>query len=188
MRRRRSDPDTVNRFATAIRHATDVAHRVTRGDLDARLGPLGLDDIDPDTERDFRTAVNDMLDIIDAYVRESTAAIVAANQGHFYRRLLETGLSGVFLDGARTIESGRVAMEAAHEAATSAADARSDLAARLESTLLGLTQEMTTAAATPPLPQTWAPTPSKPELKRRPHAEPSNPSAPVPIRSAPQSG
>jgi methyl-accepting chemotaxis protein len=148
MRARRSDQTRVDRLVLALQQATDVAHRIAQGDVEARLGPLGLDDVDAATEGEFRTATNAMLDIVDAYVRESTAAIVAASQGHFYRRLLETGLPGAFLDAARVIESGRVAMEAAHDAATSATEARSDLATRLEDTLLGLTQEMTVAATT----------------------------------------
>jgi hypothetical protein len=128
--------------------AVDVANRVASGDLEARLGPLDLDDLDADAEAALRTAVNAMLDVVDAYVRESAAAITAASERAFHRRLLEPGLAGVFLDAARVIENGRVAMEAAHDAARSAEESRSDLAQRLEGTLVGLAQDMRGAAGT----------------------------------------
>ncbi len=146
MRRRAKHDTAPAQLLDAMRRATDVAGRVAQGDLEARLGPLGLDDVDPGTERAFRNAFNAMLDVVDAYMRESSAAITAASEQHFYRRLLEPGLSGAFLDGARIIESGRVAMEAAHDAARSAEQSRSDLASSLEGTLVGLTEEMSSAA------------------------------------------
>lgn len=146
MKGRRGDAAALEQFARALRQTAEVAERVAHGDLEARLGPLGLDGVDPEAEAGLRHSMNAMLDVIDAYVRESTAAIIAANEGHFYRRLLEPGLAGAFVDGARIIERGRVSMEAAHDAARSAADSRADLAWQLEETLLGLTQEVSTAA------------------------------------------
>jgi len=130
----------------AFRKIDEVADRVAKGDLEARLGPLGLGPQDADDEKRLRISVNGMLDVIDAYVRESTAAITAASEGRFFRRLLEDGLDGAFREASQVIETGRVAMEAAQDAAISAARARQDLATRLEESLVGLTGEMTTAA------------------------------------------
>jgi methyl-accepting chemotaxis protein len=138
----------VGRLVGAIEQATAVATRISRGDLEARLGPLELPDAHTDLEERFRVAMNAMLDVIDAYVRESTAAIVAASERRFFRRLVETGLDGAFLEGARVVESGRVAMEAAHDDAESATEARGDLANQLENTLVGLAQDVTAAADT----------------------------------------
>ena len=148
MRGRPGRPLTAERFVSAMYRAVEVADRVAAGDLEARLGPLDLGDLDADAEAALRTAMNTMLDVVDAYVRESAAAIVAASEGAFHRRLLEPGLSGIFLDAARVIENGRVAMEAAHDAARSAEESRSDLARRLEDSLVGLADDMRSAAGT----------------------------------------
>lgn len=148
MRGQKRDKAMIECFVGDMKKVTEVANRVALGDLEARLGLLGFADIDAEAEAEFRTAVNAMLDVVDAYVRESTAAIVAASDGRFYRRLLEAGLEGAFLDAARVIEGGRVAMEAAHDAAESATEARRDLAMRLENTLVGLTQQVASAAGT----------------------------------------
>ena len=66
-----------------MRQTTDVANRVAGGDLDARLGPLRLGTVHAEVERAFRTAVNGMRDVMDACVRESSAAIVAASERRF---------------------------------------------------------------------------------------------------------
>ncbi|MBT0770501.1 PilZ domain-containing protein [Kineosporia sp. J2-2] len=124
---------------------SEMAERVAGGDLEARLPPLGLDGVDPRVEARARNAVNGMLDVVDAYVRESSAAIIAASNGHFYRRLLETGLPGAFLDSARVIETGRISLQAANDATRSAARDRRNLGAQLEETLVGLTNDMSSA-------------------------------------------
>ncbi|WP_088312659.1 methyl-accepting chemotaxis protein [Kineosporia sp. R_H_3] len=146
MTRTRRAAARTDALLTAISTITAVAGSIANGDLEARIPPLGLAETDADVERALRTAVNGMLDVVDAYMRETAAAIVAASQQQFHRRLLEEGLRGAFLDGARIIESGRVAMEAAHDAAVSAAESRRDLAQQLETTLLSLTDEMSSAA------------------------------------------
>ncbi|MFN8075742.1 MAG: methyl-accepting chemotaxis protein [Kineosporiaceae bacterium] len=130
----------------AIAVLTETCERVAAGDLEARLMKVQVGGIPDETEAALRSAFNSMLDVMDAYMRESSAAITAASEKRFYRRLLEPGLRGSFLDGARIIETGRVAMEAANDAARSAAEARSDLATRIEQALVGLTDEVSGAA------------------------------------------
>jgi hypothetical protein len=76
----------------ALREICAVADSATAGELEPRVAPLGQD---ADVQA-ARTAVNGLLDVIDAYVRESSAAIYASSHGRFYRRLLEGGLHGAF--------------------------------------------------------------------------------------------
>lgn len=147
-RRRGANLDAVTLASVrrAMGQVVTTCRAVADGDLEARLEPMNLVGVDPADEAELRSAFNSMLDVMDAYMRESSAAITAASEKRFYRRLLEGGLRGAFLDGARIIESGRVAMEAANDAARSAAESRSALAARLEASLVGLADEVTDAA------------------------------------------
>jgi methyl-accepting chemotaxis protein len=126
----------------ALRAICAVADSAAAGELEPRVLPLSQD---PDA-RAARTAVNGLLDVIDAYVRESSAAIYASSHGRFYRRLLEGGLHGAFKGGARTIDSGREAMRTAAENVTSAASGRNTLAADLENTILGVSEQVAAAA------------------------------------------
>ena len=62
----------------------EVCNRVASGDLEARVPNLGAA---PGAEA-ARTAVNRLLDVTDAYVRESGAALAAAAAGRYHRRFL----------------------------------------------------------------------------------------------------
>lgn len=88
---------------------TAVATRVGDGDFEARVPPLG----DDPAVVELRSAVNRMIDVIDAYVRESVASLAAANAKQYDRRFLERGLSGAFANGAHEINALRDSMERA---------------------------------------------------------------------------
>jgi methyl-accepting chemotaxis protein len=126
----------------ALRAITEAATAGGAGELEPRIGPLGDD---PDVQA-ARTAVNGMLDVIDAYVRESSAAIYASSHGRFHRRLLEGGLLGAFREGARTIGAGRETMQAAAENISNAESRRTALAEDLEQTVLGVSEQVAAAA------------------------------------------
>lgn len=51
----------------------------------------------------LQTSINDMVDRIDAYVRETTAAMTAVRNHKYFRRILPEGLDGALLAGAETI-------------------------------------------------------------------------------------
>lgn len=95
---RRSDLDAI----------TDVCQAVCRGDLDPRIP-----EIDEPGLLQVREAINDLLDLVDAFVREAGAALTAAAEGRFHRRLLERGLPGAFRTQARAINSATDEMAAA---------------------------------------------------------------------------
>ena len=60
-----------------------ICRAAARGDLEPRASKA----VDPVAE-EAREALNTLLDVIDAYVRETTAAIQASSEGRFFRRLL----------------------------------------------------------------------------------------------------
>jgi len=80
----------------AIATATDIVDRVGHGDFEARIvgsregGILGR----------LHDAVNDTTDRIDAYIRESSAAMDAIRNNQYFRRILPDGLHGALLNGA----------------------------------------------------------------------------------------
>ena len=78
-----------------------VMESITAGDLESRL--LSIDDTDPHAP--LYHALNTMLDTIDAYVREATASMHAVSNGVYYRRVLPTGMQGVFERSAETINA-----------------------------------------------------------------------------------
>ena len=87
-----ADDDVLLRIA-------EVCEAAAGGDLEARLldvpadGPL----------RRAALAINHLLDVSDAYVRESTAAMDHASHGRFHRPILTRGLPGAYVQAAATI-------------------------------------------------------------------------------------
>lgn len=107
---------------TWIARAADVCEAAARGDLEPRL--LNID-ASGDLAR-LLYGVNDLLDIVDAFVRESGAALGHASQGKFYRRVLLRGMPGSFRQASVLINS------ATEDMATQAAALRRADAKRLE--------------------------------------------------------
>jgi methyl-accepting chemotaxis protein len=151
------DGDAVNLFPArasapsddareALRAFTHACRRAAAGDLEQRMPLLGGAAADDADVVAARSAVNDLLDVVDAYLRESSAAIAASSGGRYDRRLLTGGLLGSFRAGAETIDNGRVAMRRAHEELEHAADARRGLAERLETTVLAVSEQVAAAA------------------------------------------
>ena len=140
--RRRRDDGAIRDPRAALRAITAACTAAAAGELEPRV-PRMADDPD---QLAARQAVNHLLDVLDAYVRESSAAIYASSHGRYYRRLLEGGLLGAFREGARTIDAGREAMQVASDNLSGAASGRVELAQDLESTVLGVSEQMATAA------------------------------------------
>ncbi|MCM4076775.1 methyl-accepting chemotaxis protein [Paractinoplanes hotanensis] len=120
----------------------EVCRRATAGDLEARLPSIG----DTDEAIAARTALNGLLDISDAFVREAGAASAAAAEGRFHRRILTRGLSGAFRSAAEQISASIVAMSQTAARVADAAEARVALADELESAVLTVSEQVATAA------------------------------------------
>ena len=89
-------------------------------------------------------AVNRVLDVSDAFVRESSAALTSAAEGRFHRRLLLTGLSGAFRKSAKDINAARDAMQETAGRVTEAQTSRLRLADEFESVVLAMSEQVGT--------------------------------------------
>ena len=91
----------------AMTKIAEVASAAASGNLEARL--IGLEpygDLRP-----AMSSINDLLDLVDAYVREASASLEYSAQGKFFRPFLERGMKGQFRRGAKTINDARGAMQ-----------------------------------------------------------------------------
>jgi methyl-accepting chemotaxis protein len=98
----------VERRDTALRSIEAVCREAARGNLEPRILGLGHDDALAQVAR----SINHLLDLTDAYVRESTVSLTASVDGRFYRRFLERGMLGSFQVGASTINAASAHLEA----------------------------------------------------------------------------
>ncbi len=107
---------------------------------------------------EVRQGLNHLIDITDAFVRESAASLTAASAGRYYREFLVRGMPGSFAHGAMTINDARQGMadaaavierdrrsriqvsETVHEVSTQVAAASTELSASAGS--LGGSAEM----------------------------------------------
>lgn len=86
----------------AVREAARVCQLACEGDIEARIlvrqrgGDLG----------DLQVATNDLLDIVDAFVREAAASMESASRGKYFRKILIKGLPGSFRTAAIIINEG----------------------------------------------------------------------------------
>ena len=93
----------------ALAKMAEVLLAAAQGDLERRV--LG---IDPESrEAEAMHALNHLLDLADAYVRETRASLDAAQDGRFHRLFLERGMRGSFGQGAGVINRSVRRMEKA---------------------------------------------------------------------------
>jgi methyl-accepting chemotaxis protein len=90
-----------------IREATEVCTRAAKGDLEARL--LMIDEASELAP--MLHAINHMLDMTDAFVREAGASLSFASDGKYFRRVLPHGFVGSFKQTARTINEATEQMD-----------------------------------------------------------------------------
>jgi methyl-accepting chemotaxis protein len=123
-----------------IKRAANVCHEASQGNLEARI--LGYSQKDELGE--LFHSINNMLDICDAFVRESRASLDYAARGKFFRRVLLRGLPGAFRSAAMTINAGTEEMEKGAKALVDARQKRLALADDFERAVRGI---VTTVAA-----------------------------------------
>ncbi len=111
--------------------ATDVCQQASRGHLEARLLRIGSD---PEIAA-FAHAINHMLDMTDAFVREATASLQHASEGKFFRRVLLNGMLGSFRAAAVSINDATQAMHAKTDELKAAERRRLDLADEVKETV-----------------------------------------------------
>ena len=77
-----------------------VCQSISEGDFEARVLNIPTE---PGQTQDLCRKVNEMIDRMDAYVRESTACLHYVEQNRYFRRIVEDGMVGAFLTAARAI-------------------------------------------------------------------------------------
>jgi methyl-accepting chemotaxis protein len=120
----------------------DVCRRAAAGDFEARLPQCG----ESDAAHEVRSAVNELLDRTDAFVREAGAASAAGAAGHFYRRFLADGMGGAVRRAAAEIGRSSDAMSRNADEITAAAESRIAFADQLETAVLSLSERIADAA------------------------------------------
>ncbi len=84
-----------------IKNALDIVKRAAEGDFEARItgisakGDLG----------ELLYSVNDLIDRCDAYVRESMACMDHVSHNQYYRKIIERGMQGTFLNATITVNN-----------------------------------------------------------------------------------
>lgn len=101
----------------------ETCERASAGDLEARM--LHNDDT---AEGRMGRALNHLLDMTDAFVRESRASLEHASQGKFYRKVLLDGMQGCFRHASGVINQATESMAAQSVAVREAENARLQLA------------------------------------------------------------
>lgn len=83
----------------SIVNAAQICRDLGKGNFDRRLtnirekGELG----------EMLWSINDMTDRMDAFIRESTAAMEYVSRNQYFRKILEDGMGGILLNGSRII-------------------------------------------------------------------------------------
>ncbi|MFX4223457.1 MAG: methyl-accepting chemotaxis protein [Thalassobaculum sp.] len=101
-----------------VKQATDVVDAIAQGDFERRLihidesGAIGR----------MLWAIDRMVDVSDAFVREAGAAMEAVEQGKFFRLIRPEGLNGMFLHSAKRINEATGSMGARLDAFTELTD------------------------------------------------------------------
>ena len=96
--------DKVKRF---LYNVTDVCNEIRKGNFEVRI-------INESEHRELGAladAVNDSIDINDAFVRESMLAMQAASEGRYYRKIREEGMFGAFINSVRGINKAIALLE-----------------------------------------------------------------------------
>jgi methyl-accepting chemotaxis protein len=91
-----------------LRDITGICARAANGDLEARI----LEAPVPGLIGDTQCAVNRLIDIADAFVREAAGSMTAVSRGHYYRKVLVRGLPGGFGAAASMVNQAILAAEA----------------------------------------------------------------------------
>jgi len=118
-----------------------VCDQVGKGNLEPRLS----------AEQEFETLsklsvqINYLLDVTDAYVRESTAALDHVSNGKFYRKVAEKGLPGTFRLAAGVINGATLRMGEESKALVVAREQRLKLSTEFERTI-GIVESLAEAS------------------------------------------
>ncbi len=129
-------------YRTGVANVCNVAREAAAGNLEPRV--LGVPHDGPLAE--LVQAVNHLLDLSDAFVRESSAALQHASEGKFYRRVLLRGLLGTYRTAATLINNASEQMHSGAVQLDEAARSRLRLADDFEAAIKVVVENVAAAA------------------------------------------
>jgi len=142
----RSDTEVeLSAYKAMVGELLRACRAVGEGDLEERVRHVPEAESQPELVA-LRHAVNRILDLSDAFIREAGAALVSASEGRFHRRFLEQGMPGAFRVGVASINQGSEGMKEAAAQVEAAEKARADLATRFEMVVVALAQHVVTSS------------------------------------------
>ncbi len=130
------------RYKEWVAKLSEVCERGAQGDLEARV--LGCDE-ESDVGAVARR-LNHLLDVTDAFVRESKAALDCASRGKFFRTVIVRGLPGTFRDAALLINAATGKMHGQANALDDARRERLAVAVTFERAVDGVATVVATSA------------------------------------------
>lgn len=107
------DPDVPTWDPGELEQLRDVLRRASMGDLEVRVSGIEADSALGGMADD----INHLLDLVDAFLRETEGCLTAAEEGRHHRRFVLRGMLGAFAAGARQINSVGAALEEARAGA-----------------------------------------------------------------------
>lgn len=97
----------INKLQAEIARVLIICSKLKAGDFAVRL----LDIKEKGEVGELFWSINDMIDYVDAFVREATAAMQAVSQNKYFRRIMRNGMSGAMLHGANIINQATASVE-----------------------------------------------------------------------------
>jgi len=131
----------LERYRKLLAQATETCERAANGDLEARMLHCH-ESIEMERLAD---AINHMLDMTDAFLREVGASLEYASCGKFFRRVILRGMRGSFRQASDTINQANTAM-ARDAALKESVEHRRHLADQFEDTVKKVFSGLATSA------------------------------------------
>ncbi len=91
----------IQKANNEIKRTAGIMEHLKNGEFEARV----LNISDGGHIRDLQNSTNRFIDHVDAFVREATAVMDCINEEKYYRRIIETGMHGSLLTGARSMNT-----------------------------------------------------------------------------------
>ncbi len=129
-------------YREGVARITAVCRMAAEGNLEPRIlgvrrdGPLG----------EMARAINHLLDVSDAFVRESRASLTHASEEKYWRRVVERGLPGTYRAAAQLINAATEQMQDKGAQLTEAESARLRLADDFEAVIGSVVEQVASAA------------------------------------------
>jgi len=128
----------LRRHARLLDEIADIAAGCAAGQIDlrfnrrARAGDLAK----------LAVAMNDLLDLMEAFTKEASGAMTTASQGAYFRKILPSGLQGDFLDYAAKVNAALDAMDSKTRAFSSSAGEIGEDIQRVVQSVSGAAQQL----------------------------------------------